>query len=54
VLVFLVEPRHTELLEGGKTLELAVRAAVRDGSMDKPEPQRPLPPGFLPPPPPPG
>lgn len=58
VLVFLVEPRHTELLEGGKILELAVRAAVRDGSVDKPEPQRPLPPGFLPPalppPPPPG
>ena len=49
VLVFLVEPRHTELLEGGKVLELAVRAAVRDGSQDKPEPQRPLPPGFLPP-----
>lgn len=49
VLVFLVEPRHTELLEGGRTLELAVRAAIRDGSLDKPEPQRPLPPGFLPP-----
>lgn len=53
VLVFLVEPRKTELLEGGKVLELAVRAAVRDGSLDRPEPQRPPPPGFLPPTPPP-
>ena len=53
VLVFLVEPRHTELLEGEKILDLAVRAAVRDGSLDKPEPPRPLPPGFLPPTPPP-
>ncbi|HWM90457.1 MAG TPA: GWxTD domain-containing protein [Thermoanaerobaculia bacterium] len=52
VLVFLVEPRHTELLDGKEILELAVRAAVRDGS-EKPEPPRPLPPGFLPPPPPP-
>lgn len=48
-LVFLIEPRHTELLEGEKVLNLAVRAAVRDGSLDKPEPQRPPPPGFLPP-----
>jgi len=53
-LIFLVETRHTKLLEGEKILSLAVRAAVRDGSMDKPEPQRPLPPGFLPPTPPPG
>lgn len=30
VLVFLVEPRHTELLEGGRLLDLAVRAAVRE------------------------
>lgn len=30
VLVFLVEPRRTELLEGEKFLELAVRASVRD------------------------
>lgn len=51
-LVFLVEPRHTELLEGERILDLAVRAAVRDSSEDKPEPQRPLPPGFLPPTPP--
>jgi GWxTD domain-containing protein len=49
VLVFLVEPQHTELLEGEKILDLAVRAAVRDA--DK-EPERPLPPGFLPPSPP--
>lgn len=48
-LVFLVETRQTKLLEGEKILDLAVRAAVRDGSLDKPEPQRPLPPGFLPP-----
>lgn len=46
VLVFLVEPRQTELLEGEKILDLAVRASVRE---EKPEPQRPLPPGFLPP-----
>lgn len=38
-LVFLVEPRHTELLEGEKILDLAVRAAVREGSEDKPVPQ---------------
>lgn len=49
VLVFLIQPRNVELLEGEKFLELAVRAAVRDGSADRPEPQRPLPPGFLPP-----
>ena len=30
VLVFLVEPRRTELLEGEKFLDLAVRASVRD------------------------
>ena len=30
VLVFLVEPRRTELLEGEKFLELAVRASVRE------------------------
>jgi GWxTD domain-containing protein len=29
-LVFLVDPLHTELLEGGKLLDLAVRAAVRE------------------------
>jgi GWxTD domain-containing protein len=29
-LVFLVEPQHTELLEGEKFLELAVRATIRD------------------------
>jgi GWxTD domain-containing protein len=53
-LIFLVETRETKLLEGEKILDIAVRAAVRDGSLDKPEP-RPLPPGFLPPPtPPPG
>lgn len=40
-LVFLVEPRHTELLEGEKILDLAVRAAVRDGSEDEPAPQPP-------------
>lgn len=51
-LVFLVEPRHTELLEGEKILDLAVRAAVRDGAPEKPQ-TRPLPPGFLPPTPPP-
>ena len=45
-LVFLVEPRRTELLEGAKILDLAVRAAVRDGSADKPAPQPPgQPPG---------
>jgi len=51
-LIFLVETRETKLLEGEKILDLAVRAAVRDGSLDKPE-SRPLPPGFLPPTPPP-
>ncbi|MFP5288444.1 MAG: GWxTD domain-containing protein, partial [Thermoanaerobaculia bacterium] len=40
-LVFLVEPRRTELLEGEKILDLAVRAGVRDGSEDKPAPQPP-------------
>lgn len=45
-LVFLVEPRQARLLDGEKLLDLAVRAAVRDGSA---RPQRPLPPGFLPP-----
>ncbi len=50
-LIFLVETRETKLLEGEKILDVAVRAAVRDGSLDKPEAQRPLPPGFLPPPP---
>jgi GWxTD domain-containing protein len=40
-LVFLIEPRHTELLEGEKILDLAVRAAIRDGSEDKPEPRPP-------------
>jgi len=29
-LVFLVEPRHTELLEGEKFLDLAIRAAIRN------------------------
>lgn len=38
-LVFLVEPRRTELLEGEKILDLAVRAAVRDGSEDEPASQ---------------
>lgn len=30
VLVFATEPRHTYLIEGGKFLEMAVRAALRD------------------------
>lgn len=50
-LVFLVETRETKLVEGEKFLDLAVRAAIRDGSLDKPETR--LPPGFLPPTPPP-
>lgn len=49
VLVFLIEPTKTDLLEGEKLLDLAVRAAIKDGSADKPEHPHPLPPGFLPP-----
>jgi GWxTD domain-containing protein len=53
VLVFLIEPSKTDLLEGDKLLDLAVRAAIVNGS---PESERPrhLPPGFLPPDKPPG
>ncbi|HYN21409.1 MAG TPA: GWxTD domain-containing protein [Thermoanaerobaculia bacterium] len=47
VLVFLIEPSKTDFLEGEKLLDLAVRAAVLDGTAD--QPKRPLPPGFLPP-----
>lgn len=48
-LVFLIEPRNTDLLEGERLLELAVRAAVVNGTVDQPKNPRPLPPGFLPP-----
>ena len=30
VLVFEVDPRHTTLIEGGKCLDLAARATVRE------------------------